>query len=101
MNIEQIEDFTYLRPVFYLLFIVALSNLLYLAILIKKIRPETYVLVNSLFVLAISSLLLFQSAIITDELSLSGDSVYFYVSVAIFAIIVLSLIIMYLKNRDQ
>lgn len=99
MNVEQIGDFTYLRPVFYLLFIVALSNLLYLSILIKKIRTETYVVINSLFILVISSLLLFQSGVITDELSLSGDHLYFFASAAIFVIFVLSLITYFKKHN--
>lgn len=67
------EEFTLLAPIFYLIVIFLIFNFLYLTFLTKKINANLYVLLNSIFLLIIALVLLFQEGILIDEFNKSGN----------------------------
>ncbi|MDR6227475.1 hypothetical protein JOE21_003490 [Desmospora profundinema] len=98
MSADQIADFVYLRPAFYLIAFLSLLNLCYLLFFYKRWRSDSYILINSLFIFLITCVLFFQSGVIVDEIGSSGDPVYFYLTVSIFIISIISSIVYFRKK---
>ncbi|WP_062197663.1 hypothetical protein [Massilibacterium senegalense] len=73
------EVFVFLRPIAYVLLILLIFNFTYLLFFQQKMKPDMYIITNSLILTIISALLLFQEGIIVDELALDGDAVTFYI----------------------
>jgi len=75
-------------------------NLLYLLLLKSKGKGtnSTIVLINSLFLVIISNLSIWQSGIYVDEYNLSGDSIAFYINLLNIIIFIIIAIISFRKN---
>ncbi len=83
------ETFTLFRPIYYLITIFLLCNLAYIKFFKDKIKPTTYILLNSFFLVIIGGILLLFQGVIVDEFNKGGDSIIFYFTiffVVIFAI---------------
>lgn len=93
------ETFIYLRPIFYLIILLLISNFLYLTVLNKKININIYILLNSIFLTIISLVLLFQQGIIIDEFNLSGDPIIFYLSLILIIITIFISLFSFKKNK--
>src|SRR5699024_5489520 len=94
------ETFNYLRPIYYLITLLLIFNLLYLIILNKKLKINIYVFLNSIILTVIGLVLLFQQGIIIDEFNMSGDSIIFYLSIFFIIIsIIFSLFTFYLRLK--
>lgn len=78
-------------------------NLLYL--LLSKLKGKgtnsTIVLINSLFLVIISNLSIWQSGIYVDEYNLSGDSIAFYINLLNIIIFIIIAIISSRKNVSK
>lgn len=97
---EIIETFDYLRPIYYVITLLLIFNLLYLTFLNKKVKKSIYVFFNSIVLTAIGLILLFQQGIIVDELNISGDSVIFYLSISFIIITIISGLFAFKKNKE-
>jgi len=96
------ENFTMLRPIYYLLSTVALFNVVYLIIYLKKNdKFLIYIPLNTLLILIISSVLFYLEGYITDALSMSGNSLGFDSTLFIFICFLLNLIFPFFKNRKR
>lgn len=87
-----------LRPVYYLILIFLLFNLLYLAFLKEKIRQSLYIAFNSVFIVIIGLVLFFQQNIIVDELNLSGDSLIFTLLIISIVVTIISLFLSFKRS---
>lgn len=75
-------------------------NLLYLLLLRSKAKDTNaiIVLINSLFLVIISNLSIWQSGIYVDEYNLSGNSIAFYINLVNIAIFIIIAVISSKKN---
>jgi len=75
-------------------------NLLYLLLLKSKAKDinAIIVLINSLFLVIISNLSIWQSGIYVDEYNLSGNSIAFYINLVNIAIFIIIAVISSKKN---
>ncbi|MCQ9284611.1 hypothetical protein ACOSZH_02875 [Priestia megaterium] len=95
------ETFTLLRPIYYLIAVFSVCNLVYIIFLRNKVKASGYVIVNSFFFLMIAAALLFQEGIIVDEFNRSGDSVTFYLTMLLGFLFIASFIFQRKKMRDK
>lgn len=95
------ETFTLLRPIYYLIAVFSVCNLVYIIFLRNKVEASSYVIVNSFFFLIIAAALLFQEGIIVDEFNRSGDSVTFYLTMLLGFLFIASFIFQRKKMRDK
>ncbi|MGW5887536.1 hypothetical protein [Priestia megaterium] len=95
------ETFTLLRPIYYLIAVFSVCNLVYIIFLRNKVKASGYVIVNSFFFLMIAAALLFQEGIIVDEFNRSGDSVTFYLTMLLGFLFIASFIFQRKKMRDE
>lgn len=96
---KTIETFDYLRPIYYVITLLLIFNLLYLTFLSKKIKKNIYIFFNSIILTVIGLILLFQQGVIVDELNVSGDSVVFYLSISFIIITILSGLFAFKKSK--
>src|SRR5699024_4880379 len=95
------ETFNYLRPIYYLITLLLIFNLLYLIILNKKLKIHIYVFLNSIILTVIGLVLLFQQGIIIDEFNMSGDSIIFYLSIFFIIITIISSLFTFNKSKHS
>src|SRR5699024_6420325 len=99
-GVKIMETFNYLRPIYYLINLLLIFNLLYLIILNKKLKINIYVFLNSIILTVIGLVLLFQQGIIIDEFNMSGDSIIFYLSIFIIIITIISALFTFKKSKN-
>lgn len=75
------EEFTLLEPIFYLIVVFLIFNFLYLTFFTQKINGNIYIYLNSIFLIIIAIVLLFQEGILIDEFNKSGNSINFILTV--------------------
>lgn len=80
--------FVFVHPIASVLLILLIFNLTYLLFFQQKMKPDTYIVINSFILSIIAAVLLFQEGIIVDELALGRDGVTFYI--VAFTVIVFS-----------
>ncbi len=73
----ELETFNLFRPIFYLILMMLIFNLLYVSGILKKVTAKVCILVNSLMLLVVSIILVYTGGILADQLVVIGDSMIF------------------------
>lgn len=95
------EEFTLLAPIFYLVIIFIICNFLYLTFFTNKINAKLYILLNSIFILVIALVLLFQEGILIDEFNKSGNYINLILTIISGLIIFLSIFKINNKKNEK
>lgn len=100
-SFETLGEFSLLRPIFITLLIVSFS--LFLFMLITKSKDKLVngfsVIILSMLCILVSGQLMFYDGIIVDEIGLSGDTVSFYLFLAILIFGITNPIIYFYKKQ--